>query len=68
MTLPDRILLINDLIREGRDATIADYIAELRELEMTQMQKGRQAALALFAKHHITPVISHVETTYKKVK
>lgn len=68
MTLPNQIQLINDLIRENREATIADYIAELRELDMTQKDKGRQRALELYAEIHKTPVISHTETTYKKAK
>lgn len=32
MTLPDRILLINDLIRENREATVRDYLEAVEEI------------------------------------
>lgn len=69
MTLPDRILLINDLIREDREATVRDYIKELRAYDAVERIKGKEYALDLYAKiHKAAPVISGVETTYKKAK
>lgn len=36
MTLPDQILLINDLIRENREATVRDYIETLKDVERVE--------------------------------
>lgn len=36
MTLPDQILLIADLIRENREATVRDYMETLKDVERVE--------------------------------
>lgn len=56
MTLPDRIQLINDMIRENRDARICDYLEALpgAEIKAQQMNKPTKYTVddALFMMRH----------------
>lgn len=49
MTLHDRIKLIDDMIRENRDASILDYLETLKDMErveITQAQEEHVTSLA----------------------
>jgi hypothetical protein len=39
MTLTDKIKMVDDLIKENRDATIRDYLELLREMREIEMQR-----------------------------
>jgi hypothetical protein len=44
MTLSARIQLIEDMIRENRDATIRDYMTVLEEVEKVEVSMEEQKA------------------------
>lgn len=51
MTLPDRILLISDLIREDREATVRDYIETLKDVERVEQTTDQKDHLTELAGH-----------------